>query len=471
MFRIWFRLNTQLVKKYLSDFWNCLISVGADKNVPADEAKYVRHTNVVAVLTTFAVASYIPHSLLTGNYTLSLLQVVDVLCILSVLGLNHIGYNKASRHVYLWVVNSFVLINACFVGHESRIHEFFYITYIVPFLLFNVRDYKHMIGSVLSSVILFYVYEAIYPMFTAYNLDMATQLGMVQINTLMKFVLMGLAIYILAYYNYQTEKELALTNEKLNAQAIELKRSNEDLEQFGYIISHDLKAPVRNISSFMNLLLKQFGETGPKGSKELLEMSKQSSDRLSKQIEDMLSYCRVDRNLPPTAPVDLNQMVRTIQMELNEKIKEKNAEITVVKPLPVLDEIHSSMLHHVFQNLIANGLKFNSSEKPEVRIDYTVENGVYTFTVADNGIGIDAIYKSKLFQMFKRLHSVDQYEGTGIGLAVCKKIITFYGGDIWFEGEPGKGTTFYFTLAKPEAKPAPQIKSAEANGSVVLQAA
>ncbi len=459
------------MKKYIQDFWTCLISVGADKNVSAEEAKYVRHTNVVAVLTTIAVASYIPHSLLTGNYALSILQAIDVLCILSVLGLNHIGYNKASRHVYLWVVNSFVLINACFVGHESRIHEFFYITYIVPFLLFNVRDYKHIVGSVLSSVILFYVYEAIYPLFTSYNLDMATQLGMVQINTLMKFILLGIGIYILAYYNYKTEVELAQTNEKLNAQAIELKRSNEDLEQFGYIISHDLKAPVRNISSFMSLLLKQFGDTGPKGSKELLEMSKQSSDRLSKQIEDMLSYCRVDRNLPPSAPVDLNHMVRTIQMELNEKIKEKNAEITVVKPLPVLNEIHSSMLHHVFQNLIANGLKFNNSEKPEVRIDYTLDNGVFTFTVADNGIGIDAIYKSKLFQMFKRLHSVDQYEGTGIGLAVCKKIITFYNGDIWFEGEPGKGTTFYFTLAKPEAKPAPQIKVADANSSIVLKAA
>jgi light-regulated signal transduction histidine kinase (bacteriophytochrome) len=162
-------------------------------------------------------------------------------------------------------------------------------------------------------------------------------------------------------------------------------------------------------------------------------------------------------------------MVQTIKMELNPRILEKKAEVIVETELPVIGEVHSTMLHHVFQNLIANAIKFNTSEKPLVKISYKNENGILTFLVADNGIGIDAAYKSNLFQMFKRLHSVDQFEGTGIGLAVCKKIVNFYKGEIWFEGEPEKGTTFFFTLNKPVID-LPQIKEAEQVESITKAA-
>jgi signal transduction histidine kinase len=467
--------------KPLENFWNCLIRVGVTSDITLDEAKYVRFTNVVAVLTCVAVAVYIPYSVLTGKYILSALQILDVLCVLSVLWFNHMHYHKVARHMYLAVINAFVLINACFVGHDSRVHEFFYISYVVPFLLFSVRDYRHIIGGVLIAVGAFAIYQGVYNWFTPYNMEPAIQESMFHINTVMKFVLFGFAIYILAFYNYKTESELAAANKKLeesNAQfaeinarleesnnklaqqAKELKRSNEDLEQFGYIISHDLKAPVRNISSFMKLLMRQFGENTPKDTRELIELSKQSSDRLARQIDDMLSYCRIERNLPPVGPVDTNQLVQMLKMELAPRIKEKNGDVFVEGELPVVGEVHSTLLYHVFQNLIANGIKFNASERPEVKIKCVEGDGLLTFEITDNGIGIDEAYQSKLFQMFKRLHTVDQFEGTGIGLAVCKKIVNFYQGDIWFKGEPGKGTTFFFTLKRPVAK-LPQIKQAE----------
>ena len=139
-------------------------------------------------------------------------------------------------------------------------------------------------------------------------------------------------------------------------------------------------------------------------------------------------------------------------MELSEKIKEKNTQIHIIGNLPILKAMHSSMMHHVFQNLIANAIKFNTNPKPTINIGCSETNGMFKFTVQDNGIGIDPAYKSKLFQMFKRLHTSEQYEGTGIGLAVCKKIINFYKGKIWFESEPGNGTIFYFTLPNLEAE-------------------
>lgn len=466
--------------KSLQNLINRLISIGLNETSPKEEERYIRFTNVEALLTVTGVAFYVLYSMYAGYYLLSALQGADVILALIVFGLNYKQHYKAARMVFLLTLNSIILIDACFIGVQSGVHEFFYISYTIPFLLFNVRDYKYIITGVLFAVLAFNIFPLVNPYFTAYNPDLATQLTIFKINTWVIFVLFGLAVYILAYYNFKTESKLEETNLKLKeqadelemankklqeqkhalalayqkaeGQAIDLRRSNEDLEQFGYIISHDLKAPVRNISSFMGLLNKQFGESSPKGSKELIDMAKLSSDRLIQQIDDMLSYCRVDRNLPPTSPVDLNHMIKTIQMELNEKIKEKNALIIVERELPVLAELHSSMMHHVFQNLIANAIKFNTKEHPEVRINYTEENGVFTFTVADNGIGIDAAYKSKLFQMFKRLHGPEQFEGTGIGLAVCKKIITFYKGDIWFEGEKDKGTTFYFTLNKPVAE-------------------
>lgn len=456
----------------LKKFGNRLVTIGITDDVAKSEIRYIRFTNLEAVQTVVGAFCYVIYSLFLGHYLLSLLQGIVTLGALCVLFLNARYYYKSARLLFLLSINAVILANAVIIGFQSGVHEFFYITYTIPFLLFNVRDYKYIIVGVLMAVIGFNTYQHIYPMFTDYNLNVLTQQNIFRINTWVIFGLFGLAVYILAFFNYKTENKLEETYKKLEDQANELKRSNEDLEQFGYIISHDLKAPVRNISSFMNLLSKQLSKSENKAHLEFVEMSRQSADRLIKQIDDLLSYCRVDRNLPPAADVDLKQMVRTIQMELHERIKEKNAEIIVEGSLPVLHEMHSSMLHHVFQNLIANGIKFNTNEKPEVRISCKEENNVYTFNFTDNGIGIAAAYKSKLFQMFKRLHTIDQFEGTGIGLAVCKKIITFYNGEIWFEGEPGVGTTFYFTLAKRESKPEPAIqKTEESEVTAVLRAA
>lgn len=439
--------NVQL----LQSFWHCLTSVGMDAQMEDKDRKYIRFTNVIAVLTAVAVFGYIPLSVFQGYYTLAVLQSIDVFCVLSVLALNHIGYHRTARHVYILVINSFVLINSCFIGFESRVHDFFYIAYIVPFLLFSVKDHKNILVGVLVSILFFNLFQSIYPAFTRYNLDADTQHIIANINLWMKFVLFGIAIYILSYYNHTTESELAATNAKLKDQTAELRRSNNDLEQFAAIISHDLKAPVRNVSSFMTILMRRYADKIDRDGMNFIELSKNSTDRMAKQIDDLLLYSKVGRNLPPASSVDVNDLIESIRLDLSQKMLDKKAEIIIEHHLPSLRNVHSSMLYHVFQNLISNGIKFNTSDTPQVKISCITTPSEYLFTVSDNGIGIDSMYNDKVFQMFKRLHSETEFEGTGIGLAVCKKIINFYGGSIWLESEQGKGTTFYFSLPRRQS--------------------
>jgi light-regulated signal transduction histidine kinase (bacteriophytochrome) len=253
---------------------------------------------------------------------------------------------------------------------------------------------------------------------------------------------------VLAKSNFDIEIEVEKKNKLLLNQTAELKRSNQDLEHFAYIISHDLKAPVRNVVNFLTLLDKREGSNLSQDGKEFLKFSVDSGKRMEVLIEELLQYCRVGNNLPASAPIDVNNMLRTLQIEMHDLERGPDSRIVVKKQMPVLQGVHSTMIYHVFQNLITNGLKFNKTSAPQVKIDVIESRDKYIFEVRDNGIGIPMEYADKLFHMFKRLHTEAEFSGTGMGLAICKKIITFYGGDIWFSSERGNGTSFYFSLPK-----------------------
>ena len=432
----------------LKKIWKSFVNIGVSDAVSKKENKYVRFSNVIALITAVGAGMYIPLYFYKGANVSAIIGIGELLCISSVILLNYLNRQKTARYVYLAVVNVFTLVNACLIGHQSTVYEFFSVIFVVPFLLFSMRQYKHIVAGVLMATVSFSLYHAVYPFFTAYNLDLETQATIFIVSLWVRFAMFAIAFNILAFYNFSSETELQESNKQLLLQIAELKRSNEELEQFAYVISHDLRGPVRNISSFMNLLMTRCASSLAEDAKVFMQHSKDSSDKLSGQIDGLLSYCRIDRNLPPPSEVDINAMMSTIVVELNGKIAEKKAEVIVQEDLPVLTGIHSTLMHHVMYNLVSNAVKFNTSEKPQIKISCKEENDLLVFSISDNGIGIDSKFSSKLFQMFKRLHSPEQYEGIGVGLAVCKKIVTFYHGNIWFESELEKGTTFYFTLDK-----------------------
>lgn len=233
---------------------------------------------------------------------------------------------------------------------------------------------------------------------------------------------------------------------QLEEQATELKRSNEDLELFAYAASHDLQEPLRMVSSYVHLIQRRLGEVTPEVA-EFMNFAVDGVKRMQEVINDLLEYSRVDRKGSPFQMVDLNKVLQLVEINLQNVIRSTNAKIVLEKPLPkaVVDQ---SQFISLFQNLIENSIKFKSKEPPLIQISYEDHPDRWVFQVKDNGIGIEKKFFERIFIIFQRLNSRTEYEGTGIGLAICKKIVERHMGNIWLGSEPEKGTTFYFEFPK-----------------------
>lgn len=232
---------------------------------------------------------------------------------------------------------------------------------------------------------------------------------------------------------------------KLNERSEELARSNQELEQFAYVASHDLQEPLRMVNSYVQLLSNRYKDKLDKDANEFIAFAVDGSNRMRALIQSLLEYSRVNR-VKPFERIDTNEVVKEVERDLTNIITENNAVIKVDK-LPVIigDTV---LIGQLFQNLIINAIKFKGPQNPEIIISGKKINNEYLFSVKDNGIGIKKEYLEKIFIIFQRLHGANQYPGTGIGLAICKKIVARHGGKIWVESEPGKGSTFYFTIAE-----------------------
>jgi PAS domain S-box-containing protein len=243
-----------------------------------------------------------------------------------------------------------------------------------------------------------------------------------------------------------TERKLA--EDEIAKHAKDLARSNEELEQFAYVASHDLQEPLRMISSYLQLIERRYkGQLGDDAD-EFIHYAVDGANRLQRLINDLLTFSRVRSQAKPHVPVSMKKIVQSAVDNLGIAIEEKGADV-VIGDLPNLvgDEIQ---LIQLYQNLIGNGIKFQrQGETPIITIGseaHPANTKLQKFFVRDNGIGISDSDINKVFVIFKRLNARDAYEGTGIGLAVCKKIVQQHGGEIWLESELGVGTTFWFTL-------------------------
>jgi PAS domain S-box-containing protein len=228
--------------------------------------------------------------------------------------------------------------------------------------------------------------------------------------------------------------------------ADDLFRSNSELQQFAYVASHDLQEPLRTIVNSLSLFERRNkGKLDPKD-QTFIEMAVDGGQRMRKLIDDLLQYSRVETQGKPFETVRMDDVVKKTVELFKETIQELDAKVSW-HDLPTVCADESQMLQ-LMQNLISNALKFHSTNKPDIRISYGEQGGEQLFRVEDNGIGLDMKYAEEIFQMFKRLHGSGDYPGTGIGLAVAKKIVERHGGRIWVESEEGKGATFFFTLPK-----------------------
>jgi PAS domain S-box-containing protein len=238
-----------------------------------------------------------------------------------------------------------------------------------------------------------------------------------------------------------------LVNERtmeLDNAIIGLKRSNQELEQFAYVASHDLQEPLRMVSSYTQLLERRYKDQLDQDARDFIFFAVDGANRMQHLINDLLDYSRVTTRGKPFAKLDLSTVLGHAIANLQKKVQETGA-LIVNDDLPFVygDEVQ---LVRVFQNLLDNAMKFRGTDPPRINVSAKTLDEKIQISITDNGIGIDKIYSDRVFTIFQRLHTKVEYPGTGIGLAICKRTIERHGGKIWFESEPGKGTTFYFTL-------------------------
>jgi len=269
------------------------------------------------------------------------------------------------------------------------------------------------------------------------------------IDSLMLVLIVFPVIYFLSYKPLLLQiRERERVEEKLKQTMAEFARSNSELELFAYVASHDLQEPLRMVTSFTQLLEKRYKNKLDKDADEFIEFILDGATRMQSMINDLLQYSRVGTRGKPFKLTDFESVFGQSLVNLKIAIDENNAIITH-DPLPTLMADSTQMIE-VFQNLISNAIKFRSKESPQVHVSALKKRNEWVFSVRDNGIGIAPEFFDKLFIIFQRLHSRSEYPGTGIGLAVCKKIVERHGGKIWVESEPNKGSTFYFSI--PDSK-------------------
>lgn len=235
----------------------------------------------------------------------------------------------------------------------------------------------------------------------------------------------------------EAEKELAQHSE-------ELARSNSELQQFAYVASHDLQEPLRMVVSYLQLLARRYMGGFDDDADDFINYAVDGAKRMQSLINALLTYSRVGTQGEDLKPIDCSTALEQAMANIQTAVKEKNVIISHDLLPTVMADI--SQIVQLFQNLIGNAIKFHSEKPPCIQVSAEQKEGMWLFSVSDNGIGIDPEYAERIFAIFQRLHPKTEYAGTGIGLAICKKIVERHGGRIWVESESGKGAAFYFTI-------------------------
>jgi signal transduction histidine kinase len=460
----------------LKEITRDLTSIGLTDYTPGPEAERVRLLNSLAIIASFFSMLFGFLVWIWGNMELGLTVLGMSLGYMAILVLNYRQKFEVGFYFYLFFGGITLLLLAYLFGEKLNAHLFYMHQIIMTAFVLRKTHTQYVFYLLFAlfgaGCLLLYFYST--PAFPLLEGDWVSAAV---------YILAFLALIVyLDYFNRrirnreqqiqillqetqqknqqleQSQKSISLLNETLEEQVQErtlalersnheLKRSNQDLEQFAYAASHDLQEPLRMMSNFSGLLERRIKDKLDEDARSYLHFIKDAVARMREQIKGLLTYSRVGQSDTPYEAVNLNQLVKDKLQDLRQIIQDKNA-VVEIGSLPESLHCDPGQMGILFFNLIHNGLKFNHNPKPKIRVQATEEDEDWLIMVADNGIGIPQEYKSQVFEIFRRLHNREEFKGTGIGLSLCRKIVERHTGEIWLTSTENKGTTFYIRLPK-----------------------
>ncbi len=414
--------------------WFSYIGITPDSDHPDKKNIVLGNQAVFALTVTFSLFAIVLWMFGLGHVSLLLLLIIGTFVVLT--AFIYAGWYKTGRVLGITTQNINVFLLSVFLGYETRVIDFLIITAVIPLVLFSMAQKKWIAFCVSQNIVLYALYHIFKSKLEVYGIASADQQLLYTLCIPIKFINILVAVFIII--NKRTDEE-----KYLKSAVTELERVNEGLRQFAYVTSHDLKTPLRNIATYLQLLKRK--NQLDSESIEMVDSAVKSVKQLNQLITDIFLYTTTDFKNDKDEAVDLNKILVQVKEDTSSLFTEQNAQLLISDNLPSV-KMNATQALQVFSNLIGNAVKYNKSETPVVKLSYKEEDGHYTFTVTDNGIGIEEKYKNQIFEIFKRLHTKEEYEGTGIGLAMCKKIIESHGGNIHVESTPGKGSSFIFTI-------------------------
>lgn len=414
--------------------WRKLSDIGVYPDTTESELKKIRLLNQMAILATIMqiagiltlFANFTPSLLVASCFPLPFYLLVFYL------------QDKKQYYTARWVqiVSSIFIItifNYLFGPGLNAVVAFFAIAPLIAIFLKEKRSYTILY----SLIIICFTFSTVYNYYYSAPLEQYVLPIVRYYSFVIVFIALIIILQIFQSESDQREKELGNLLHKL-------KDKNEELERIAYVASHDLKTPLRHVSSYLSLIQLKLKNTDDPQLKEYLATAVKGSKRMYNTIEDVLEYSRVGDLDSSMEMVDLNQIIEKVSFNLQNEIQNKNAEINITS-LPKIWANENQMVS-LFQNLIENGLKYNKNEKAIIRIMAESDIDHHLISFSDNGIGMDTKYGNQIFEIFQRLHDQTQYEGSGVGLAICKRIVENHKGSIWLDKSDEKGSTFKIKL-------------------------
>lgn len=421
--------------KFLNKAKNRIASIGVQEDeTEIYNAKARIFTYMVCIILIIQFILFI-RELITKDLTGISIISTFIFCSLAILALHHYKNLRLTATVFNLFYSTIMGLYFIMVGHGDGIEYVFFI-FMVTSVIFQRRDTFKFIF--LGYNILLFVFGTI---FLKYNQPILQRPGE-QSDEIIMFITASICFFCIIYiFNKNLEKyythSLNLVG-SLQNQNSKLIQANTELERFTHIASHDLKTPLRNIASFVGLMEKRLEQGTKEELDEYMAIVKENAMDMYELIEKTLEYSQVGQSEWSIEDIDLNQLVSKIREQLLSLYQNM---VIKTKQLPVISA-DPYYIHKLFTNIIENGLKYNVSERKAVSIECEIKNNAYILSFQDNGIGIEEVYQDQIFTMFKRLHTKSNIPGTGIGLAICKKIVNDMGGRIWVESKAKVGSTF-----------------------------